>query len=190
MNNQNLIYDIKDITEGAITEPVTLGEMKDYLRLEGFVDTDESTTESLWDFDFDDTLLTNMIKAARDKAEKFTGCSFVSHTWKVLFTNGAGDFEYPYGPVTEFTSLAYKDLTAVGSDAIENYGYDFMMLDYPRSEKLTAIYEAGYEDCPEEVRLAIKQMVAFWYENRTVGSIPELAMATLQSFKRAWTWLA
>lgn len=186
MNNQNLIYDIKDMTE-SFTEPVTLGEMKDYLRLEGFVDTDESTTDSLWDFDYDDTLITNMIKAAREKAEKFTGCSFVDHTWKVLFTNGAGDFEYPYGPITEFTSLAYKDGSLVS--APQNYGYDFLVLDCPKSEKLTAIYEAGYEDCPEEVRLAIKQMVAYWYEKRVVGDIPELGLSTLRGFKRAWTWL-
>lgn len=190
MNNQNLIYDIKDTTVGAFTEPVTLGEMKDYLRLEGFVDTDESTTESLWDFDFDDTLITNMIKAAREKAEKYCGCSFVDHTWKVMFTNGAGDFEFPYGPITSFTSLAYKDGTAVGSDALEMYGYDFQILDYPNSDKMTAIYEAGYEDCPEEICLAIKQMVAYWYENRGTGEMPEYALTTMQPYKRAWTWLA
>jgi len=188
MNNQNLIYDIKD-TSTSLTEPVTLGEMKDYLRLEGFTDSDESTTDSLWDFDLDDSFITNLISAARKKAEDFCGCSFIDHTWKVMFTNGAGDFEFPYGPVTSLTSLAYKDGQAVGTDAIETYGYDFLVLDYPNSEKMTAIYEAGYEDCPAEVCLAIKQCVAYWYDNRNVGSIPELSLATLQPYKRAWTWL-
>jgi hypothetical protein len=189
MNNQNLLEDYKDMTE-SFTEPVTLGEMKDYLRLEGFVDTDESTIDVLSDFDSDDELLEDLIKAAREKAEKFAGCSFIAHTWKVLFTNGAGDFELPFGPVTDFTSLAYKNGTAVGAASITMYGFDFQVLDYPRGEKMTAIYEAGYEDCPEEVRLAIKQCVAYWYEKRMVGDIPELALATLQPFKRAWTWLA
>ena len=73
MNNQNLIYDIKDITteSGLPEEPVTLQEMKDYLRLEGFVDEEESTTESLSDFTFDDTLINTMISAARQKIEKY-----------------------------------------------------------------------------------------------------------------------
>jgi hypothetical protein len=189
LNNQNLIYDIKDETE-SFTEPVTLGEIKEYLRLEGFVDTDESSTESLWDFDFDDTLLTNMIRAAREKAEKFTGCSFIDHTWKVTFSNGAGEFELPYGPVTELTSIAYKDGTAVSESAIESFGFGFMYLECPKGEKMVAEYDAGYEDCPEEVRLAIMQTVAYWYDNRAIGNIPELALATLQPFKRAWTWLA
>ena len=61
-------------------------------------------------------------------------------------------------------------------------------------------YDAGYEDCPDGIRLAIKQMVAYWYDNRgdmaegkfassNIG-LPEIALNTLAPFKRAWTWLA
>ena len=190
MNNQNLIYDIQDTTVAAPTEPVTLGEMKDYLRLEGFVDTDESTTESLSDFDFDDTLIQMMITAARKKLETWCGVSITEHTWKVMFKNEAGDFEYPYGPIQSFTSLTYKGGTAVGSSAIYNRGYDFWHLESPNADKMTAIYVAGYEDCPEELELAIMQCVAYWYENRVVGELPGIAKATASPFKRAWTWLA
>ena len=190
LNNQNLIYDIKDITEGAVTEPVTVQNVKDYLRMEGFVDDDESTTESLSNFTFDDTLISTMITAARKKMEAWCGVSIVDHTWKVMFKNEAGDFEYPYGPVQAFTSLAYKDGTAVGSSAIYNYGYDFWHLESPNADKMTAIYEAGYEDCPEELELAILQCVAHWYENRVVAEIPGIAKATASTYKRPWTWLA
>lgn len=192
MNNQNLIYDIKDITtESTIPdEPVTLQEMKDYMRLEGFTDTDESTTESLSDFAFDDTLITRMIKAARKKVEDYCGVSIVFHTWKVLLKNEAGDIELPYGPVQEFTSLAYSDGTAVGAASIDTIGFDFMMLESPMCDKMTAIYDAGYEECPEELRLAIMQMVYYWYENRVIGGIPPVAKQTMSPYKRPWTWLS
>jgi len=189
MNNQNIILDIQD-SGTAPTEPVTLGEMKAFMRLEGFIDTDDSTTDSLWDFDFDDTLITNMIKAARKKAEDFCGCSFVDHEWTVVFTNGAGDFEFPYGPLTSTPTLTYKDGTAVGASAVTTYGNDFKYLDVPKAEYLQAVYDAGYEDCPEEVRLAIMQTVYYWYENREKSTLPEGALNILRMYKRAWTWLA
>jgi len=191
MNNVNLIYDIKDITAESDyqQEPVSIDEMKDYLRLEGFVDEDEITTESLSNFDFDDILIADMIVAARKKMEKFLGVSLVFHTWKVLFTNLAGDIEFPYGPVQDLTSLAYKSGTAVGDSSIYTYGYDFLHLEAPLGEKMTAIYDAGYEECPEAVALAIKQCVSYWYENRITGEVPSIAKATASPYKRAWTWL-
>ncbi len=192
MNNQNLIYDIKDITteSGLPEEPVTLQEMKDYLRLEGFVDEEESTTESLSDFAFDDTLINTMISAARQKIEKYCGVSVVFHTWKVLLTNNAGDIELPYGPVQTFTSLTDKNGTAYGESVIVTRGFDFLHLEEPMSDKMTAIYDAGYEDCPDEIRLGIMQQVADWYENRIIGVLGARAKHTVSPFKRAWTWLA
>lgn len=195
-NNQNIYWDIKDITtESGIDEPVTLGEMKDYLRLEGFVDEDESTTESLSDFDFDDTLISSFITAARKRAEKYCGISIVFHTWKDCFTNGAGDIEFRYGPIQSITSLAYKDDgTVVDEDNYETTGFDFQTLDTVYSDKMILIYDAGYEEVPEEISLAIKQMVAYWYKNRADESskylVPSQALATLEAFRRPWTYVA
>lgn len=188
----NFIYDIKDITTESNdpSEPVTLQEMKDYLRLEGFTDTDESTTDSLSDFDFDNTLITNMIVAARKKIERFCGVSLVFHSWKVLLTNECGDIELPYGPVQDLTSITYKSGDAVDADVIETRGFDFLHLEEPKSDKMIVIYDAGYEDCPEELALAIKQMVGHWYENRVVGEIPAIAYETMMPYKRSWTWFA
>lgn len=195
MNNQNLIIDFKDITtESGIDEPVTVQEAKDFMRLEGFVDVDESTTESLSNFSSDDSFISSLITAARKRAEKFLGVSIVFHTWKVLLTNNAGDIELPFGPVQEFTSLTTKDGTAYDEDNIKLRGFDFQILESPTCEKLIAIYDAGYEDVPEEIVLAIKQMVWFWYANRGEDAevsrvIPAHAEATLWPFKRPWTYV-
>lgn len=193
MNNQNLYHgNPQDITDESSVpdEPVTLQEMKDYLRLEGFVDTDESTTESLSDFSFDDTLITNMIIAARRTAEDYCGISIVYHRWKDIVTNGAGDIEIRMGPVRGFVSMFEKDLTAVGADSYDILGFNFMEIETTFTEKRIIIYDAGYEDVPKMICLAIKQMVAHWYENRVIGDAPKLALSNLNQFKRAWTWLA
>ena len=188
MNNQNLIYDVSKVLNGP--EPVTLEEMKDFMRLEGFVDTDESTTDYLSEFDYDDVLINSLITAAREKAESFTGCSFANNTVTVVFSNGTGEFELPYGPIQDFTALYYKDGSTVGESAIELFGTKFQYLELPEGEKLKAVYDAGFESCPYEVRLAIMQMVYHWYENRNEGGVPETALTTLRPFKRPWTWLA
>lgn len=160
------------------------------MRLEGFVDADESTTSLISSFDYDDTLLTDLIWAAVKKLEKYLGVSICARTWKCQFTNGAGDIELPYGPVTDITSLTYKDGTAVDEDDYETTGFDFLSIDTLFTDRMIIIYEAGYEDLPEEIELAIKQCVYFWYENRESGSVPELALNTCRPYKRPWTWLA
>lgn len=202
MNNQNLLYDYKDVTteSNVPDEPVTLQEMKDYLRLEGFVDIDESTTESISYFLFDDTLIQNLITAARRKAEVYCGISIVFHSWEVLLKNEAGDSELPFGPVQEITGVFDADDAEITSDSYKFRGFDFKFMCSPMYDYMTVEYDAGYEDCPEEIRLAIKQAVAFWYNNRgqmsegkfanTNLSLPELALNTLQPYKRVWTWLA
>ena len=131
-----------------------------------------------------------MIKAARKKCEDYCGCSFKDHTWKALIKNGAGDFELPYGPVQSITSVAYSNGQAAGTDAIESFGFDFVQLECPKGDRLTVIYEAGYDECPEEVRLAIMQMVSYWYEKRVIGEAPAYAFSTIGNYKRPWTWIA
>lgn len=198
MNNQNLILDYQDITDesGDPTEPVTLQQMKDYLRLEGWQGEDESGVE----FDFDDDLITAMIVAARMKVESFCGISIISHEWKVLLNNCAGDIELPFGPVTDLTILKDKNDTDVSTYKLR--GFRFQFLESPKQELLTLEYTAGFDVVPPEIVLGIKQMVWYWYNIRgTIDAtsfqagiqevtIPAIALATIRPFKRTWTWLA
>lgn len=195
MNNQNLILDIADVTaesNGETTEPVSLSQMKDYLRLEGFMGEDESSPS---EFDFDDDLIEEMITAARKKSEKFCGISIVAHSWRVLLTNRAGDIELPYGPIQSLTSIADKNDSDIATYQLR--GFYFQFLESPKKELMTLVYDAGYDDVPEELTLGIKQMVWYWYNNRgTIEgpasdlAIPSIALSTIRPYKRSWTWLA
>src|SRR5689334_3438146 len=104
MQKYNLVHTIKDITEvsGDPTEPVTVEEVKSYMRLEGFQDVDESEAT---EFTEDDNLIEELIISARKRLEKLYGISLVPKTFRATLTNLAGDIEIPNGPVVSITSL-------------------------------------------------------------------------------------
>src|SRR6187399_2539439 len=102
----NYYLDPENLTDESDlgNEPVTLQEVKDYLRLEGYVDDDESTSDDLSDFDFDDTLIEQMITAAREQMEKISASSIVNKTWQAVINNYR-KLELPKGPVQSIVSL-------------------------------------------------------------------------------------
>jgi hypothetical protein len=165
----NAIHNVDDISgSGGITEPVTLQEVKDYLRLEGFRFDDDSPAD---EFDFDDSLLTSMIIEGRMWCEKYTGIHLVPKTLQVTATNGSGFIELP-GPVTGTIATTYKtDGTAV--TGAEWVGTIFPKLITTYSGMLILQYEAGYgTDCPEWAKNAIKAYVAWAYEHRGDEELP------------------
>lgn len=184
----------EDITteSGSPPLPVSVQECKDYMRLEGFVDTDESTTESLSNFLFDDALITRMIWAAVKKAEKWCGISIVFHTWKDIIQNGAGDIELRMGPIRTFLYMRDIDEVLIPATNYTLTGYNFKTLDTVSSVKQIARYDAGYIDIPDEILLGLMQMVFYWYVNRKgkIGDIPMTAMETLRPFRRGWTYVS
>lgn len=167
----NAIHSIQDVTteSGQADEPVTDQEVKDFLRLEGFTDADESTSESLSDFDFDDDLITEQITAAREFIERKTGTHLIPKTLEVVFTNGLGLQELP-GPVGEITTLTDDNGNDVLSQ-VKTVGNTWKLLKCPCLEYMTATYEAGYgnDNCPA-LPTALKQEIlrcaAWFYLNR------------------------
>lgn len=169
MQNYNIISGIEDISDesGPASEPVTLPEMKDYLRLGGFIDDDDST--AIPEFTDDDDLIEEMITAARQALEEELGSSIIQHSWKATgVTNLAGEIQLPYGPVTEITSVLDCNGDAIDhtdSDEVKLQG-DF--LKYPNQEDMIIEYTAGYASgkLPKPIVVEIKRMVAYMYENR------------------------
>jgi len=160
MNNYNIILDTKDISDvsDGVAEPVSLQEMKDYLRLEGLEGVGD-------DFDFDDEKIEEFITTARQTLEETLGISIVDHTYQATgVTNQAGYIQLRYGPVKEITEVLNEDDDAYESDDIKRVG-DY--LKKPCDCNMTVTYTAGWDTgkLPKPLVTEIKRMVAYMYEH-------------------------
>ena len=158
----NHIYSVDNISSesGEVSEPVTLEEMKKYLRLEG----DDSPGD---EFDFDDELIQDMITEGRVWVEQYTGLHLVEKSLQVVLLNQAGMTEMP-GPVTGTIVIKNEDATTIDSATYKFIGSDFPKLVTPFDGRLTLTYDAGYTPatCPKGLKNAIKAYVAYAFEHR------------------------
>jgi hypothetical protein len=169
--NYNAVISVQDISDssGEITEPVDLDEMKDYLRLNGFEDTEDSPATVTGTFTSDDILLTDMIRAARELIEEKAGISIIAHEFEAVITNLCGRLEIPYGPIIGVTSLKDSSDTLITSYTL--VGNLWKYLKNPCQKEMTITYSAGYGDVlttplPRAIKIDIMRLVAYLYENR------------------------
>ncbi len=166
----------EDFESGDITEPVTLTQAKNYLRLEGFTSDDSGEQE----FDFDDTLIESMITEARMWVEKYTGLYLVPRTLTVVLLNQAGYIELP-GPLVGTITWA-DDATPVMVGRKVETKYDC---------KLTATYDVGYTEFPKWVENSILAYIADHYEWRGDDKAPapnERAAQIARPHRRVQSW--
>lgn len=160
----NHIYSVDDISieSGEPTEPVTLQEMKDYLRIDG--SQDDSPGD---EFDFDDELIEDLIAEGRIWVENFTGLHLIQKSLKVVLLNQAGMIELP-GPVTSTVVIKNMDGEVTDADTYVFIGSSFLKLVTPFCDKIILEYEAGYTrtTTPRGLKGAIKSYVADHFEYR------------------------
>lgn len=158
----NLIHKVTDVTDesGDPQEPVTVGECKDYMRLQGFTDVDQSGEE---DYDDDDTLIAEFITTARMTLEEKLGVSIVPKTYEALINNDARMCQLPYGPVISVTGILDSDDEATDADDIDLRG-DHLYA--PRQCNIRVTYTAGYDSVPKPLVTEIKRMVAYMFVHR------------------------
>jgi len=150
------LLDFRVVTDLA-TEPITLTEVKRHLNM--VFDTDGS-----YEFNDDDTKLTELITEVRQALEKYTGLSFGEKTLQVVISNERGQrFELPYGPVTSVTTVVDKDGEDIGDPVIR--GLDFKWIE-TCSSYMVVTYEAGYSTLPADLKRAMKEEIAFRYKNQ------------------------
>ena len=168
------------LVTAPLIEPVTLTEAKNHMRVE---------------LDEDNTLIEGLIVAARQHAERFLKRQLITATWKLeLDAFPANEIRVPLPPMqssTEAFTMTVKYVNTEGTQTTWDSGeYDVDVRAEPgrirpaygytwpsiRSQ-INAVevnYQAGYGDAvtdiPEGIRLAIKILVAHWYENRQVVS--------------------
>ncbi len=170
------MYSFSLVTPPA-AEPVSLTEAKQHARI---------------DTDADDALITGLIAAARQWAEKATGRAFMTQTWQLAIDAAP----LPYGGVKTAINLPRAPLQSVASVEIfddddaavawpeENYFVDTVREPgrlalrsgcvWPAPARATngivVTYVGGYgsdaASVPAPIRTAICQLVAHWYEHR------------------------
>lgn len=150
-------------------EPVTLAELKQYLRL-GHASEDE--------------LLGGLIRAARDDLERATGLALIEQGWRLVLDRAPanGIILLPKHPVRAVEAVTFYDAEgeahaiAPGDCDIDTVSRPARLLLPERPDGLRALNgievdftcgfgEAG-PDVPDLLRRAIIQLAAHWYEFR------------------------
>jgi hypothetical protein len=146
------------LSTGAVTEPVTLAEAKEYARIDGFSE---------------DALITSLIKMARTHCESYIGKSIVLKTVTIDSFTFPYQFQMPYGPLTNEANIS-KCVT-IDENNVEtplqyrvNAGLfpKLFILGGAQSYKFKLVYSAGFTTVPDDIKLAIKMMVNTLYERR------------------------
>jgi uncharacterized phiE125 gp8 family phage protein len=178
--------------EGPAVEPISLSEMKEYLRI---------------DDDAQDELVAGLIKAARLMVEATSRRILIEQQWRVVLDRWPRDGRVmlPVSPV-----MAVDGIKVFGASGEEieipetSFTFDGMgdppsiaVTDAPAPAKarngifidLRAGYGAAPDAVPATLKLAIKILVAHWFENRgdVVGEqiLPPEATALVAPFQRA-----
>ena len=154
--------------EGA--EPITLQYAKDYLKVDLAVG--EAPTE--------DTLITDLITAARQMIEGRINTSLISRTVEATIINGVGFCQLPYGPVVQLNSITTQDGAAVDAGGYKLIGTSFKQVREMFIDPLVFTYTAG--SCPKALQNIILSQIDWLYNNRGSDSA-EFSPSVLKSLK-------
>lgn len=160
-------------TIDAAAEPLSLDEAKAWLRV---TDTSE------------DDLITTLIGAARQMAEKRTNRAFITQTWELVldgFPACTRQIELPIAPLLTVTSVAYVD-TAAASQTLNSSLYQVDVVrepgrlvllpteSWPDTEdginKVTITFTAGFGAAatamPADLITAVRYILSEWFTDR------------------------
>ena len=171
-----------------ITEIISVSDIKAYSRI---------------DSSYEDNLLLDLITAAREYCEEYTGRSFIEQSWALTTDNFNDDniIELPRAPIISIDSVQYLDTDG----ALQTLGSGFYQADInaepgrlkvlsmpdlanDRLNKLPINYTSGYGksslDVPKAIIHAAQILVLFYYDNRSMpGSAPDAVKNLLNPFK-------
>jgi uncharacterized phiE125 gp8 family phage protein len=179
---------------GPAVEPITLAEMKAYLRVD---DNDAAQ----------DDLISGLIKAARLMVEAASRRILIEQSWRVVLDRWPRDgaILLPLAPLIVVDAIRISDAGGTASDLPDDAFAVDVLSDPPRidvpgapesgkprhgiSIELRAGYGTQPEAVPATLKLAIRILVAHWFENRgeVVGEqiLPPEALALVAPFQRA-----
>lgn len=159
------------VVSGPAEEPVTLAEMKTFLKVDG---------------NDDDSGISGQITLARQVCEAFTGRAFITRTLKAWYDAAPSDIvlALPYAPATSISSVTYygdddaEQTLASTAYQADVYGEPARIIlkrgsVWPTSLRnanaLAVQYVCGYgaaASVPSGIKEAIKSLVVHFYEGR------------------------
>lgn len=182
---------------GPLVEPVTLADIKSYLRLDG---------------NEEDRLLHSLIAAARLTVEAESGRCLIGQTWRLVLDRwpaggNGGAIRLPVSPVSAIVAARVFD----GDGIAQEVAPGALLLDaaadparvvaagaLPQPGRavggieidVRAGYGEGVADVPQALRQAVRVIVARWFERRgddtePAPAIPREAQALIASHRRA-----
>lgn len=172
------------VTVAPATEPVSDTEAKDHLRIDG-------TDSDAW--------LDLAIPAARKLVEKYTGTKLITQTVVMRCSDWCDLIDLPVAPLASVSSVAYLDTTGT-EQTLSTDVYEAVLIglephirlkvnqSWPSLRcatdaiRVTAV--AGASSAEEEVKQAIVVTLAAWDEARSMGGLPDAAMALLENSRR------
>lgn len=177
---------LSSLVDGPDVPLLTTAEAKEHLRVDHTVDDD---------------LIDAYVQAATDMVDAQwgeLGRALVTQRWQLTLSTfpASGVIILPVPPVQQVTGITYYDT----DDAEQTLAADIYRLTtndeyarldkvagaswpatYDRADAVAVQYDAGYgdaaSDVPEGIRLAVRLMVAHWYENR--AAVAEQSMTAL-----------
>lgn len=152
----NSEFQVEIITD-LVSEPVTLQEAKDYMRISSEAEND---------------LIEELITSARERVEKYTGLSLGQKTLKAYWLYFHTPSEIPYGPITAINSVVDDNDVALEYTA---RGLQYKVLEAYSTQGVLIEYEAGFAVVPKGLKLAILKQVSTDYENRENYVVGEMA---------------
>nr|BDD44894.1 hypothetical protein 1 [bacterium] len=185
------------LVQAPTTEPVSLADMKLYLRV---------------DLNDEDALITSLIKTAREHVETFTRRAIPSQQWALYLDKfPAKEIVIPKPPLFSVQSITYKDKDGVKATfpttdyivdgesdpgkIVPAYGKTFPSIEFYPVNAVKVSFTAGYSTIPEVYVIAIKMLVAHFYEKRQLVSetsmteIPFGIKNLLYPHRKAWSHL-
>jgi hypothetical protein len=156
---------------------VSLAEAKLYLR----IDPDDVV---------EDGLITSLIKSAVNQAEQFT----LQVLWQrqmTAITPVSGALKIYEYPIVSIETVVDPDLDALTFELVETEGFTEVISGISGFNTVTFVagygwnYEGGSE-VPDDIETAIKEMIAYYYENRDnpVVGMPTIATLLLSPYRR------
>lgn len=162
------------ITTPATVFPVTTADAKAHLRVDG---TDE------------DTYIGELVKAATGHVEAYCGRSYSAQTLTLYLDAFAPEILLLRGPVAAVSSVKYYDASGILQTVATSvyqadiYGDPATITlkdgqSWPetqaRKNAVEIAYTVGSATVPDAVKMAIKLLLAHWFENREASSTQTL----------------